>query len=245
MGHDVVRLLWTGGWDSTYRLLNLVVREKAAVEPNYLAIRGRHEIDTMEKLRSLVAKHSKETASLIRPLRVHERVEVDAETQKAFESVRARARVGTQYRWLRAWAKTQDVGHGEIEMSVHVDDPAFDAIADQVEPMSSDEGAPLIIRKDARPDVLALFAPFRFPLLSLTKVEMGRDAANMGVLEVMNNTWFCHYPTKSGKPCGLCNPCRFAMIEGMSHRVPWPNRIYGYMPKRVTNGLLRLKKAIG
>jgi len=44
-------------------------------------------------------------------------------------------------------------------------------------------------------------------------------AEEKGYLYIMNKTWFCHSPIKN-EPCGLCNPCRYTIEEGMEYRLP-------------------------
>ncbi len=35
-GQQEFNVLWTGGWDSTFRVLDLVLHQKATVQPHYL-----------------------------------------------------------------------------------------------------------------------------------------------------------------------------------------------------------------
>lgn len=39
---------------------------------------------------------------------------------------------------------------------------------------------------------------------------------------IMEETWFCHTPY-NGKPCGICNPCKYTKEEGLGRRVPKPS----------------------
>ena len=40
----------------------------------------------------------------------------------------------------------------------------------------------------------------------------------MGFEETMFKTWFCHNPIKN-EPCGVCNPCKIAIKEGLAFRL--------------------------
>ena len=57
MDRDVpVQLFWTGGWDSTFQLLRLLLDQRAPVVPYYL-LRDRrtsttHELEAMERIRA-------------------------------------------------------------------------------------------------------------------------------------------------------------------------------------------------
>jgi hypothetical protein len=66
---------------------------------------------------------------------------------------------------------------------------------------------------------MLLFARFRFPLLEMTKLEMRRVASEMGLLHIMEATWFCHTPSRT-QPCGRCAPCIYTIEEGLSDRLP-------------------------
>ena len=52
---SAVPLLWTGGWDSTYRLLYLLLVDGTAVQPIYLVEYQRksalHEVASMARIR--------------------------------------------------------------------------------------------------------------------------------------------------------------------------------------------------
>jgi hypothetical protein len=76
---------------------------------------------------------------------------------------------------------------------------------------------------DARPELEA-FRRFRFPILGWTKVQMRDWACDHGLDDVLEQTWFCHTPVR-GRPCGSCNPCQYAVAEGMSYRLTWLGRL--------------------
>jgi 7-cyano-7-deazaguanine synthase len=53
----------------------------------------------------------------------------------------------------------------------------------------------------------------------MTKLDIKVAARDMGVLDMMRLTWFCHRP-RGEKPCGRCAPCSGALEEGMGDRLP-------------------------
>ncbi|MEO8618858.1 MAG: 7-cyano-7-deazaguanine synthase QueC [Sphingomicrobium sp.] len=75
---------------------------------------------------------------------------------------------------------------------------------------------------DCRPDFIAAFEnlaniatksgvegdPFTVhtPLLHLSKADIAREAARLGLDPGMS--WSCYDPTPEGRPCGLCDSCR-------------------------------------
>ena len=70
---ESVNLLWTGGWDSTFRLLSLSLLHQRPVQPYYIITWDRPstgaEIQTMCDIKRLLFKKHPETKSLLRPTR--------------------------------------------------------------------------------------------------------------------------------------------------------------------------------
>lgn len=68
----MTHLFWTGGWDSTFRLLQLLLEEKKEVQPHYIVISqpstGK-EIDTMLMIRHELYRLYPETRDLLKPIK--------------------------------------------------------------------------------------------------------------------------------------------------------------------------------
>ena len=77
-------------------------------------------------------------------------------------------------------------------------------------------------------DDYKIFKYFSFPLMQLTKLKMKNISNDLGWQEIMNMTWFCHYPTKSERPCGICKPCIIALDESFGWRIPRDRRIISF-----------------
>jgi hypothetical protein len=208
-----VKLLWTGGWDSTFRLLHLVLVEKRAASPYYLLDAQRAstpvEIETMRALRAELP------ADLVAPtvFRDVSDISEDRSITEKFERLRARSPLGAQYDWLARFAAEEKLDG--LELAVHRDDQLHAFLEGQVEP----SGDAQVLRTEADAD-LSIFARFRFPLFELTKPEMQAEAERQGYAELLESTWFCHDPTPAGRPCGDCMPCRFTRREGLGRRIP-------------------------
>jgi hypothetical protein len=69
-----VQILWTGGWDSTFRLLQLLLELKLPVIPHYVIDDTREsapiEIRTMERIRQALADKYPETRERLHPTRI-------------------------------------------------------------------------------------------------------------------------------------------------------------------------------
>lgn len=217
-------LLWTAGWDSTYRLIDLVIGRGEAVEPHYIVDPDRpgtmQELKAMRAIRARIAKDFPGRERLIAPTRTTllDSIAEDPEITAKFARLKSRAYLGSQYDWLARYVRQQ--GIRELELCIHADDRAEAFVRDYVERVEEEDGQTYWrVRREVADDDVGLFAAFRFPVLRLTKTEMRRRAAEAGFGRIMALTWFCHTPM-GGRPCGVCNPCRYTIAEGLADRLP-------------------------
>lgn len=240
---QAVDLLWTSGWDSTFRLLDLVLGKRCPVQPYYVFDRDRGsspiEIETQDAIRAALAGKDPEAAALIRPTRVFDRhaLAEDEEVAEAFRRLKDRSRIGYQYDFLAKLAKSH--GLRELELAVHRDDKLFVHLAGKVE---ETEGV-WRVAPDAGEELKHL-RYFRFPLLMMTKRQMEEQAGAGGFLDLMQLTWFCHHPVNS-RPCGSCNPCKSTIEEGFGWRVPWPRRVRSVLLRPVRPLVRAIREARG
>jgi hypothetical protein len=220
-----VHVLWTGGWDSTFRLLQLALVRGRAVQPHYVVDTGRpstlHELRAIQAIRDGLAELSPEAAHRVAPthiVSIHD-IAPDASVSARYARLRQRAPLGAQYDWLARFVR--QYGVRGLELCIHVDDKAEAFVRSHVERRETRDGDgwwALGPSASADPD-LALFADYRFPLLCTSKVEMRELARAQGLLPLMLRTWFCHSPAGDA-PCGRCNPCICTVEEGMAERLP-------------------------
>ncbi len=228
MAEEPVRIFWTGGWDSTYRVLELVLVGEKRVAPVYVVDPGRRtaplEIETMDRLRHAIAERWPRAAALIAPTRA---VDVDhipecPQISRSFRSLRKRLHVGAQYEWLARLAAAEDLSG--IEMAIHREEHAAPLTELLIENIESRDGT-ASIAASAPADLRDVFGSFSFPVIALTKPDMAERARAAGFVGVMDRTWFCLNPDQRGRPCGWCIPCQIAAREGMGHRIPLPGRL--------------------
>ncbi|OQB94269.1 MAG: 7-cyano-7-deazaguanine synthase [Verrucomicrobia bacterium ADurb.Bin118] len=233
---EETRLLWSGGFDSTFRLLSLVLREKRAVQPFYLLEHQRrstlHELAAMDVIRRKLGARSPEAAGLLRPTRVFLVSEIapHPEITHRFQALARRFRVGPQFEWLPRFAAQH--GCTDLELSIEKNalrprEPVFAYLGEFLE---RDADGARLRSPLADPDML-IFQPFRYPVYDLTKLEMLRQAGEAGFRDLLLDSWFCHRP-RAGRPCGTCHPCVDAMEEGFSFRLPRPAR-FRYRMNRI------------
>lgn len=218
--HQTINVLWTGGWDSTFRVLFASLVKGMFVIPHYIVDMGRrsslHELQAIANVREALQGIDVNAAERIGALAITPVTDIpdDGDITGAFQRMRARAHLGSQYDWLARYARSR--GLKGLELSVHVDDKAYHFLRGKVR--ATDPGG-WVLCGDMSGDEKAVFSHFHFPLLELSKPQMRIQAEQHGFLEVLEHSWFCFQPIH-GKPCGVCNPCCNAVEEGMSYRLP-------------------------
>jgi muconolactone delta-isomerase len=222
-----VNLLWTSGADSTFRLLELLLIQKREVQPYYIVDRQRKSFNlekkAMEKIKQLIFKKDPNAKRLIRPTIFQELDEIKpnpfiSEQYKRLASI---DHLGAQYEWLPKFA--EDAKLNDLELSITSGEHSDSYFRRFLRPslIKEKSGEYYNYRLKDNPDNpdLTLFKYFRFPIIEWTKIDMRRIAKESNFLDIMEHTWFCHYPLNN-QPCGICNPCRIAIKEGMSRRIP-------------------------
>ena len=228
-----VHLLWTGGWDSTFRLLQLLLQQRVPVVPHYLVDDTRPsaqtELRTMACIRDRLAQEHPHTRALLQPLRTARAQDLvpDAAVLDALCEIRARLYIGDQYAWLPAYCRQQAIDG--MELGVHVDDKVQALLRPYAVAFEHPAGF-RSLRVDPRYAGTAehlLFGGFSFPLFAIDKRGIDRAAAAAGWDDIMALTWFCHTPVR-GRPCGICAPCVYTIEEGLARRVPMPRRVLSF-----------------
>ncbi|MBH0230702.1 7-cyano-7-deazaguanine synthase [Halobacillus yeomjeoni] len=225
MANDV---LWTGGWDSTYRVLNLVLDQKKTIQPYYVLdpVRPSTEMEwkTMEKIKRMMIEKDPSAEERILPTIKIKKEEIpeNPEFTEEYKKLQQEYRLGDQYDWLGRYAESVDMD--TLELSVHHDDKVQGMIEnDVVKVQDGDDFYYKVVDEPSHP-AFVIFKKYRFPLLEITKLEMEENAKKRGYAHIMEQTWFCHTPNKRGEPCGLCNPCKYTKDEGLGRRIPEPSQ---------------------
>lgn len=227
---EPVKILWTGGWDSTFQLLKLLLSEKRRVEPYYLIDEDRRSTGTellaMKRIRLRIQELNEPVAALILPTKFFSVSEIPTFTKitQAYEKIKLSRFIGGQYDWMARFC--EDQGISGLQLCIHEDDKAAVVVLPIV---SAPQHNKLSFKVDYRysgTSEYSLFKYFEFPILKLTKTDMAQIIKEHGWGQIMEMTWFCHNPIK-GKPCGRCNPCKYTIEEGLGWRIPIHRRIMG------------------
>lgn len=244
-----IPLLWTGGWDSTYQLLRLLLDYQRPVAPYYLIDDSRSstraEMAAMEGIRARLAEEHPATSALLLPTRTARVADLtpDAAIEAAFDRILGRTFLGGQYAWLARFSRQQGIEGMElsVENTTH---GAHAALVRFMEPVRSEDGyltyrfAPTF--RDT--DEYTVFGAFSFPLFDTTKLDMAAAVEARGWTDLMAMTWFCHRPRADNKPCGCCNPCLYAVEQGFGWRIPPRRRALGALYRRTVKPAKQMAK---
>jgi Queuosine biosynthesis protein QueC len=242
-----IHLLWTGGWDSTFRLIDLVLNRKCRVQPHYVVDATRastdYELRAMTELRDRLERRDGGVQFRLLPTHFRDlrKIPPDARIRGALESLRERTFVGIQYAYLARFARELELEDLELAVQRREEGLVGRVLQHCVTEVLTDAGPSFRVDPTtAGAAEQAMFGRFSFPLLDLTKLDMQRMGEERGVADLMDLTWFCHRPRRDGKPCGSCSPCSYAIEEGLSRRVPLRGRVrYQLSPQRRANAWLR------
>jgi hypothetical protein len=225
-------LLWTSGWESTYRLLDLVLIQKRPVQPFYIISRSRKsceiEMQTMEKIKALLFYKSPEAKKLVLPTVYKERSEIKPNEciTDQYKRLAGNFHLGDQYEYLARFA--EEAGIDTLELCVNRETQRAGCFTQLIYPtlVKEVDGNSFNYRAVGSPDHpdLLLFKYFRFPTHQLSKLDTQELATKNGFIDIMNQTWFCHSPINQ-QPCGVCNPCCMTIEEGLGNRIPLRSQI--------------------
>ncbi len=116
--NETVNLLWTGGWDSTYRLI-VLSRQDITVQPIYLYGDGRNSITHEREAQQAILKELKshrDTVANILPLLEYDinQLGENIAISSAYRNITSTRKLGSQYEWLAKFAHE----YGKCEVCV-------------------------------------------------------------------------------------------------------------------------------
>lgn len=220
-----VTLLWTGGWDSTFRLLQLLHDTEVQIQPLYLVDEVRSstptEINVMRTLRRAIATAWPDESKRLRPTEYgsYRATRIVPKYKEMWEALKERGRVGLQYPVLGSYAVQNGLDQVELCIEARENGPStIHSILQPVVEQTITAGGTLPSVSDERNGPEALFRPFVFPVMHYTKRDMEEEARQRSWMPILRKTWFCFDPVM-GFACGECPPCRIAREEKMDHRI--------------------------
>lgn len=227
---ETFNLFWTGGLDSTFRLVQLVLLHDVKVQPFYIIDTSRKstllELVTMNKIKELLLKKKPKINELLLPTIFKEKNDINRNKgiTESYYRINEMHKFGIQYEWLARYCAEESLDNVEIslEMTLNSEDLVIrNIIGNDIQLIETQYGSYYTLNKVVKDkDISNVFGHFKFPLFDYTKLNKICESQKNGFDDVINLTWFCHSPTRKGKPCGKCDPCQSAYKEGLTWRLP-------------------------
>ncbi len=223
MDTKITNTLWTGGWDSTYRIVELS-RMEVTVQPIYVADPERRstpiERATMENILSALRARPETRAEFL-PVKYIPLADIpkDPEITAAYWRLEKSAALGEQYDWLARLALQYPGLELGIEKASYDKKVGCRATILQNGGFATEDGIAVLNREKATADCKTVMGGFRFPIIHLTEADMMENINAWGYQDIMAMIWFCHDPI-NGQPCGMCRPCEQKMDGGMTMLLP-------------------------
>lgn len=244
-----INILWTGGLDSTYRVLELS-REEVIIQPYYLASVNpstQYELNAISELTEVIIKRPETKATLL-PLIVVQtsQIKPNEAITAAWEKLHKMSSLGSQYDWIARFADQYNL---TLELGIEKD-PCESTI---VRCLSNCGGVVVedqhYVKSSCASDESRLvFQNMRFPLPLYNMIKQDEIAQYKAwhAEDVLSKIWFCYRPV-NGRPCGLCDPCKTYIEVGLGQMIP-PSRLKLYYMrkdnKKLFDSLRLLKRGI-
>jgi 7-cyano-7-deazaguanine synthase len=191
-----VPILWTGGWDSTFRVLQLLLVERRSVQPHYVLNPERpglhRELGARSAITAAVSQRLPEGVRLL-PTAFALRDEVPVGRWRATVLDLG---LSFQNAWLAAIVEQR--GWAGIELCISRSDANWTSYFER-----DADGRASLVDGPGRD----LFGLFRYPLIDLTRRDMVAISREHGFLDLLQLRWFCWFPSERGRACGTCPPC--------------------------------------
>lgn len=219
-------LFWTGGYDSTFRLCQLLITERKKVQPVYLSLwdldshkglKARRknvnkEIESQDKIRNELYKRFPRTKDLLLPTLHVEKLPSNPGIQNAY--VRIHKNLGffgrdiTQYERMArfSWYYPYPLEVGVENCGTGLDQ------ATRKNRVGKGRGCQLRRKLSEKEKDLEVFRRFRYPIVHLSKEQMWQEAKNCGYDKILEMTWSCWYP-RNRQPCEKCEMCKRRIVQ--------------------------------
>ena len=210
--NSIRNVFWTGGMDSTARLIRVLLTTKAPVQPHFVIRHEEctgHEINAQNNIRRAFGRKYPELKSNFLPT-TYTNVDLiprSEEIASQIKEIEQKVQVYEQYHILADYCHASGIDQVDI---VFERNENFDP---------------------NQPDVSQFFAvsppfkSFRNPHADLTKMGAYNIAKEEGWDDLLKLTSFCRKPRRRGRPCGTCGPCGDTVNEGLGFRLPFIARM--------------------
>lgn len=229
---DGINLLWTGGFDSTFRLCQIAIVLKKKVQPYYLIdpnrLSLREEIQAQERIKQAIFDRYPTSKELILPTAFYTVSDefIDDEIAEVYGKVKELIGFGSQYEWLAGFCKSHGINNLELGFEKDSENKKNKFLMPFILQKENQDGEKSFIMnsKFKGDPTYELFKYYEWPIWMITRDDMVDISKQYNFHDIMHLTWFCHTPIK-GKACGLCNPCKDVVGYNFKYRLSAPAKL--------------------
>ena len=231
---QVINLLFTGGFDSTFRLCQLSRMAGITVQPVYLYFSDPlgfdsrpnrdKEVQAQDAVLSALQAKRETKATLFTPIRVNEKdLPKDTAYEEAYEKWKDTGKIPAQYRLLGKLAllypnleigregptlkhRQSGMKYGKTRQFLMDHGVLF---------QDHKDGSCSLNFKNAEPGLDLLFGRYRYPILGIPETDMLPFIHQWGYEDVFKHTWTCDFGGQ--EPCGVCPNCETKWASGIPH----------------------------
>ncbi|MCP4884251.1 MAG: hypothetical protein GY908_10720 [Flavobacteriales bacterium] len=241
-----INLLWTGGWDSTFQLLRLLLIYKVRVTPFYIIDESRSstlmEIKAISMIKNHLITEYPHVKELMKATQYHAVTNIshNKNISDSYRSLQKKVRVGIQYEWLARFCFEKDIQNMQLSVEDIIIPSPTDFFSNYITPFLKlekigNQEVYLLDPKIKSTDQYKVFKYFSFPIIKLTKLQSIEIVNKKGWMKIMEMTWFCHNPTRHDEPCGYCAPCSDYIEDFFGWRIPAGRRYISYYYRNFVN----------
>lgn len=219
-------ILWTGGWDSTYRILQCLIVNKFKVQPHYIIDANRkslrHELLAMGKIKNMLFKEFAYTKELLLPTIFFPKseIKISEKLNAIYEKLNRELPMGTQYGWMSQYCHSEGIMDMELSIEDHTGGHRYDTMKKHLKKVKfKGEDVYVMDERYKGTSFYEVFKCYIWPILDTNRDTMLKIASKYNFTHLLNKTWYCHSPLKDSTPCGICTPCVQVYEEGDKKRL--------------------------
>ena len=222
---NVIRVFWSGGFSSTFRVLELSRYEDIIIEPIYIMHNDRSEpsiIQTIKEVKGLLLSDSQFKASFAELVCVDSKsISPNREITEAYHKLSKDLNLDPEVELLARYAHS--IGQ-KVEISFANVEPSYkyNRLGKiEVEEISVAQGRNYYVLTDeSDKDIYTLFSNFYFSrsLFKMTQRDMYAKARERFSDSLLLRSWFCTMPIND-QPCGVCEACQGVINAKMRFRL--------------------------
>jgi len=211
--NDIMNMFWTGGWDSTYMLIEQLKYNKT-IRPIYIIDKKRkgmsNEINAMNVITEKI-KDKNGIGGVLLPIETIniEDIPINEKITNSYKQICTKVKLGTQYDWLARVALL----YPKVAIGIEKPNGEFSGCVQAINEfgkMKYNDEIGYIDKDFSTEECIQVFGNMVFPIVNKTEIEMIENVKLWGLEDIMKDIWFCHKPIK-GKTCGMCRPCQQKM----------------------------------